>query len=318
MIVKVSVILSIFSEPIEWIKESIDSMLNQTYNNFELIVVNDNPLRNENHLLLCSYKAVDERIVIITNECNLGLTKSLNKALKLSKGQFIARMDADDVSDRNRLKLQVDYLENNVDIDLCGTWAKTFGNVSTTETKNPIESNELSCKLFFGNRITHSSVVFRRSSFIDRNIFYNEDVKKAQDYDLWSTAVFNKLRLVNIPYFLVYYRQHENQISNASFDEQQLFVRGIKQRWLDFIRISYNENEFEVYLKLCDFMKMNKSEAELLPVVIRKIMHSDFESILDRSTFIWQIRKRILFYSFKCWDLKVFGRFELLSLLRYY
>ncbi|BFK03756.1 hypothetical protein F090043F1_18840 [Parabacteroides goldsteinii] len=84
--IPVSVIMGIYNEPLEWIKQSIDSILNQTFVDFEFIIVNDNPLRNDNYILLNKYQQIDKRIVVVENESNIGLTESLNKALLLAKG----------------------------------------------------------------------------------------------------------------------------------------------------------------------------------------------------------------------------------------
>ena len=92
---KISVIMSIYSEKEEWIKESIDSILSQTFRDFEFIIINDNPKRKQNENLLLEYSQKDNRIIVITNKENIGLTKSLNKGLSIAKGKYIARMDAD-------------------------------------------------------------------------------------------------------------------------------------------------------------------------------------------------------------------------------
>ena len=95
---KISVIMSVYSERVDWIRKSIDSILNQTYSDFEFIIVNDKPDKEENAQLLEEYAARDSRIKVLTNEENIGLTKSLNKAFALAEGEFIARMDADDMA----------------------------------------------------------------------------------------------------------------------------------------------------------------------------------------------------------------------------
>ena len=101
--------MSIYSEEEEWIRESIDSILNQTFSDFEFIIINDNPNRDKNNSLLTEYTRIDNRIIIITNEENIGLTKSLNKGLEIARGKYIARMDADDISLPTRFEKQVDF-----------------------------------------------------------------------------------------------------------------------------------------------------------------------------------------------------------------
>ena len=97
MSVKLSVVMSIYKEPVEWMRQSIDSILNQTFTDFEFVIVNDNPIRSENRDILDEYSKKDFRIIVLSNDENIGLTKSLNKGLRISKGKYIARMDADDI-----------------------------------------------------------------------------------------------------------------------------------------------------------------------------------------------------------------------------
>ena len=124
---KISVIMSIYSEKEEWIKESIDSILSQTFRDFEFIIINDNPKRKENENLLLEYSQKDNRIIVITNKENIGLTKSLNKGLSIAKGKYIARMDADDISFPTRFQKQIDFLDKNTEYVLCGANISYFG-----------------------------------------------------------------------------------------------------------------------------------------------------------------------------------------------
>ena len=105
----ISVVMSVFKEPLDWIELSINSIRNQSFSDFEFIIVNDNindiPLKT----FLSKIQNIDPRIIILENQKNLGLTKSLNKALEISKGKYIARMDADDISFSQRFQTQFDY-----------------------------------------------------------------------------------------------------------------------------------------------------------------------------------------------------------------
>ena len=113
---KISVIMSVYSERVDWIRKSIDSILNQTYSDFEFIIVNDKPDKEENAQLLEEYAARDSRIKVLTNEENIGLTKSLNKAFALAEGEFIARMDADDMALPERFKIQLEFMNAHPEI----------------------------------------------------------------------------------------------------------------------------------------------------------------------------------------------------------
>ena len=109
----ISVIMSVYNEPLDWVQESIDSILQQTFGNFEFIIINDNPNNKELFDFLITNKIKDNRIIIINNDENIGLTKSLNKGLERAKGEYIARMDADDISLPERLEKQINFLNTN-------------------------------------------------------------------------------------------------------------------------------------------------------------------------------------------------------------
>ena len=120
---KISVIMACYNEEKEWVRESINSILGQSFDDFEYIIVLDNP----NNKLLRDYleeiKKIDDRIKLIINDKNEGLVSSLNKAIKYSTGEYIARMDSDDISMNNRLEIQYEYLENNPEISLISSKA---------------------------------------------------------------------------------------------------------------------------------------------------------------------------------------------------
>lgn len=178
---KVSVIMSVYNGE-KYLREAVDSILAQTFTDFEFIIINDGST-DKTKEILSSYD--DERIVVIDQQ-NVGLTKSLNRGIKMAKGEYIARMDADDISLPERLEKQVRFLDHNRDIVLVGTSpicinengkAIETGNVSTA-------SDEIKKNLLNGNQFTHGSVMFRKSC-IEAVGFYREEFDVAQDYDLW-------------------------------------------------------------------------------------------------------------------------------------
>ena len=120
---EISVIMSVYNEPKEYLIRSIESILNQTFKDFEFIVILDNPKNEIARNIAKEYSLKDERIVFIKNEENIGLTKSLNKGISISKGKFIARMDADDISHPKRFEEQISFLNKNNEYGLCGTKA---------------------------------------------------------------------------------------------------------------------------------------------------------------------------------------------------
>lgn len=211
----ISVIMSIYNEPIEWIRLSIDSILNQTYSDFEFIIINDKPNRIENISVLNLYASKDARIVIINNEQNIGLTKSLNKGLEVAKGEYIARMDADDICTLDRFEVQVNFLKSHRDIDVCGSSIICFGKIKQ-ERKFPLDNNHI--YLFVENCFAHPTVMGKSECF--KNYKYNEDCRYAQDYELWYRMFMAGLKFNNIEEPLLYYRTSSTQIGSTHNTDQ--------------------------------------------------------------------------------------------------
>jgi glycosyltransferase involved in cell wall biosynthesis len=179
---KVTVLMSVYNGE-KYLQEAIDSILGQTFKDFEFLIVNDGSTDKTGEVLE-SYH--DPRIRIITNEKNIGLTKSLNKGLMLASGEYIARQDADDISMPERLKKEVEFLEQNINVGLVGTdylFTNEKGKVVHI-VKCLNGSRELRTKLLEGNQFGHGSVMLRREC-IDKVGTYREEFKFSQDYDFY-------------------------------------------------------------------------------------------------------------------------------------
>jgi len=212
----ISVLMSIYKEPEAWLRESIDSILNQSFGDFEFIIVNDFPDRDLNCRLLNEYAQNDKRIKIIQNPQNLGLTKSLNIGLRESTGKYVARQDADDISVKNRFRVQFDYMEKNKDCIVCGSNMYNFFNNQKNKKliKFPEKDEDIKLYMFFKNPISHPTV-FLRNDFLKKNkIFYNESEKAtyAEDMVLW-TEISSRAVFYNIQSPTVYHRISLQQIT---------------------------------------------------------------------------------------------------------
>lgn len=196
----------------KFLKESIDSILVQSFDNYRLLILNDGSTDLSKEIIM-SYN--DNRINYYENDKNLGYSRALNYLISLSNRKYIARMDADDISFQDRLKHQLHFLENNPEIFLCGTWFKIFGDTEKT-IKYPINHSEIKVMLLSTCCIAHPSVMFRNQ----RGVEYNVDFEPAEDYNLWNNLCKSKL-LANLPEVLLHYRSHDNQVSNQRFLEQR-------------------------------------------------------------------------------------------------
>jgi glycosyltransferase involved in cell wall biosynthesis len=208
---KISVLMSVHNGA-KYLKESIKSILNQTFSDFEFIIVNDASTDNSLEIIK-SFS--DSRIVILNNPENLGLTKSLNIGLKQASGKYIARLDADDLSFPDRLEKQLSFMEKNIDISLIGSWAKIIDNKGQFIKNNysSSDSNFLKFQIsFIKNPLIHSSIFFKKE-ILKEIKQYDENFIYAQDFSFYS-KVIKRYKISVIPQTLIEYRNHAEAISH--------------------------------------------------------------------------------------------------------
>lgn len=246
----VSVIMSNYNTPTEYLVEAIESVLNQTYTNFELIIVDDCSTDNSLEIIK-SYK--DSRIVVLENEENLGITKSLNKALAVAKGEYIARMDADDVCLTERFSKQVEFLENNPQVVVCGTGVELIGDWQERHSNKTlcrdIPNRELfKIYLLFGNypNIVHPTAMFNASLLKSNNIKYDERYPVAQDYKMWVTCC-DYGECVNLKETLLYYRVHIGAVSSAKTEKQYACAVANMREQLEAIGIELTTKDESIH-----------------------------------------------------------------------
>jgi len=217
MIPYVTVLMSTYNSE-KYLNEAIDSILNQTFKDFEFIIIDDGST-DRSLKILKSYK--DPRIRIVQNESNIGLAKSLNKGLKLAQGKYIARMDSDDISLPNRLKKQVAFMEANPEIGVCGTWSQTFGEIKKIVSKTPLKHEDISAIMFSYCPISHPTVIIRKD-IIDRYDFYYDEIAQGcEDYKLW-VEMAKVTRFANLQEVLLHYRFHSTQITKLGNKNQDI------------------------------------------------------------------------------------------------
>ena len=226
---RITVLMSVYNGE-KYLREAIDSILNQTFKDLEFLIINDGST-DKTAEILQSYQ--DPRIKIINNQKNIGLTKSLNKGLKLAKGEYIARMDADDISYQDRLQVQYDYLKNNPEVDLVGSWNDVIDDIGNTISfwKCNYSSEDIYYILNFRNCLTHCSLLFRKELVVN-NGGYNETMKNAQDYELWS-RISKIAKIYQIQEPLVKWRMNSNVISTKKKNNQVKTINTIVKNNLE-------------------------------------------------------------------------------------
>lgn len=226
---KVSVILPVYNCE-KYLQYAIESILEQTFKDFEFIIINDGST-DQSREIIESYQKLDSRIKVI-NQKNQGLTKSLNKGISISKGDYIARMDADDISFPQRFEKQVAYLDSHPDVGLVGVWTEYFSDEVPFIGHSRFvgdSSKILQYLISHGNCFVHSSVMFRRK-IIEKVGAYDKRLTKSQDYELWL-RIATVTKLAFIPEIL-----HRHRITVDSVSEKNAFETA-KNNWI--IKKSY-------------------------------------------------------------------------------
>lgn len=207
--------MSVFNAS-QFLEQTIISVLKQTYNDFQFILINDGSTDNSFDII----RAFDDkRIKIIENDVNKGNSYSLNKGILSADSEYIVRVDSDDICVEDRIEKQVRYMDENISLGLSGCWFKEFGDGDRLYTHSTIPE-ELNTQLLFFNPIGHPTVIFRRLSLTNNKLFYDERFKFCEDYDLWSRCK-HVFKLGNLDEILVNYRRHPNQISTKDLKAQR-------------------------------------------------------------------------------------------------
>lgn len=249
--ITISVIMSVYNEPIEWLNMAVESILNQTYRDFEFIIVNDNPSRLENKEVLELIAKRDTRVRIISNEENIGLTKSLNKAIALCKGQYIARMDADDYSYPHRLEIQLRFMQEHPEVDVCGSWCKIFGITHFYSHKifaTPVSHEEIEIYSIFATPILHPVVMAKR----DIDFHYNESAQRAQDYELWSQLLTKNKVFHNIEQPLFKYRITAKSRKDDYLRKQSETADIARTTLLEYLLNEKDKEHIQLHNQICN------------------------------------------------------------------
>lgn len=208
MLPQVSILMPVYNTA-PYLREAMDSMLSQTFSDFELIVLNDCSPDNAEEIL-DTYN--DPRIVRYRGEKNVGLSNVLNIGIELTRGKYIARMDSDDISLPNRLQVQVDYLEAHPEIDLVSVGMQLFGDNDEIWIRDQ-DFEEMKIRALFRSPVLHASSVWRKESFEKQGLRFRQEMVPCEDYDLWTRALVSGLKFANLSEVLYRYRIHGTQAS---------------------------------------------------------------------------------------------------------
>lgn len=250
----ISVLLPVYNAE-KYIEEAINSILGQTYQNFELIILNDGS--TDSSLTIINQYRDNTKVKIITQE-NRGLIYTLNKGIDLAQGQYIARMDADDIAHPERFKKQLSLFETNKRLGVCSASTENIG-AETGITLRSADNDILKATLLFWPPFAHPATMIKRSVLSENNIYYREEFKHCEDFDLWSQlAPFCEFS--NVTEVMLKYRVHPGQVTN-SFSEvvldahfricqRNLLAQGVSLEKRDFLAFIGKVKHHDGFLKI--------------------------------------------------------------------
>ncbi|WP_342437327.1 glycosyltransferase [Paenibacillus sp. FSL L8-0436] len=243
--VKISVLLPVYNSSL-YIEESIQSILQQSYPDFELLIIDDGSVDGT----LGRIKGIhDSRIKVISHAVNIGLIRTLNEGLSLCTGEYIVRMDGDDIALPHRLARQVAFMDANPHIGVCGSQAEYIGIAGTTV--KPLNHDEIRCWQFFHCTFVHPTVMLRKSILDNHGVKY-WDYPHAEDFELWN-RLGEVTQLTNLPEVLLKYRVHTNQISYVHETMQEQMAERIIRQQFGQIGLNPTYEEYQLHKDFCHF-----------------------------------------------------------------
>ena len=266
---KISLIMSVYNGE-DYLKEAIDSVINQTFPEWELIVINDCSTDSTAEILK-HYETLDSRIKVHTNEVNLRLPSSLNKALTLAKGKYIARMDADDICMPNRLKMQYDFMENNPSVALSSCRFMTIKNgvISSGGCGGKNDSESIKALLLVTNPILHPGIIAKAE--VIKSLGYDKNFTCTEDMELWTRFILAGHKIEILSEYLMIYRLHDKQITGTTLEKQHKEVILVQKNYFSNLLQNMTEQQENFYInsiyfrnnidinKFCKFYKWMKS-----------------------------------------------------------
>jgi len=252
-----------------YVKDSIDSILRQTFHDFEFIIINDGSSDKSKEIIM-SFN--DSRIIFIDHINNVGIVEALNQGLGIARGKYIARMDNDDIAYDNRLSMQVDFMDNNPTVGVCGTAFKIFGS-RTVVANMPTDDDSIRKYMLSYNPFGHPTVLMRKAVIDAYALRYRQDYLSAEDYRMWYD--FSKVSILrNLPDVLLYYRTHDKQMSFSMSEKQRSNADKVRILQLTDKGFQLTTEEQNIYCCILSYSPLPQTAAELESwrLVMRKVI----------------------------------------------
>lgn len=240
-----------------YIRQAVESILQQSWRNFELLIIDDKSTDAGPDIV---NSMVDERIILLRNPSNIGVAETLNRGLSVSRGKYIARMDADDISLPDRLERQVQFMEEHPEIGISGGWVRLFGGGEMPFTcRVPGDSREVAAYMLFENSLWHVTAIMRRDAMDTSSLKYDPLFSRSEDYDLWTRAG-QHFKLANIERNLVKVRRHKTSVTRSNWEEMTQQTETIQERLLKKIGLQLTSTEIAFHHRVGRGYRLENNE----------------------------------------------------------
>jgi glycosyltransferase involved in cell wall biosynthesis len=241
----------------QYLKETVDCLLSQSYTNFEILALNDGST-DDSLSILESFN--DIRLIIVNSNINKGLVWQLNKGIEIAKGEYILRMDSDDTCAYDRFKKQVDFMDNHPEVGICGSYVKVFGN-ENWNWKMPTRDSGIRFELLMGACFAHNSVIIRKSILTYNKLRYRKEAFPVEDYDMWI-RIISFTKAANIPEYLTTYRIYGDQVTSNHKIKKELLLKkfAIKAFESAYFPLDKNGHLFDIFRGISKLTFTNRRE----------------------------------------------------------
>lgn len=235
---KVTILLPAYNAAL-YLRDSLDSIMRQAFKDFDVLLIDDGSMDDTSKIAI-EYSNIDRRIKYYKNEKNIALIKTLNKGLSLAKGEYIVRMDADDIMFDDRLYKQVKYMDSNPECFVCGGQMEYIGGLTGMAPILPQKYEDLLYLSLINCPLYHPTTIIRNSAIKQFGLKYNDSYKHAEDYKFWSDIIFSHPNsIANIKDVVLFYRISNNQITAKYSDEQDLISKIVRRENVQHVLVPY-------------------------------------------------------------------------------
>lgn len=239
---KISAIMALYNTPYNYLKATVESILNQSFSDFELIVIDDASTEDYSGFF---EQYNDSRIKYIKLGNNAGPGHARNTGIKQADGEFVAIVDSDDVYMPNRFEVQLDFFNENQDISLISGGFKQSNNGRIPHITE--DNEDIKIAMLFNSPLANPLIMFRKSFFIEHNLLYPENINFGEDYELWIDAMFAGAKIANLNEVLMIYTRRKGQLSKEKSDNQITILKNLYKKILLNIGIDATQEELDLH-----------------------------------------------------------------------